>query len=108
MVGHVQCADGTKEDSVELLQAFKPAFGNVVAFFQVVVGAPREMLDTQLEAAILPRQGLQHLQTGRDDFRADAIARDGCNLVFTHSVAPLIVFHTPKAAFNRQVCRRLL
>ncbi|MND04987.1 hypothetical protein D3C83_255280 [compost metagenome] len=51
---------------------------------EVVVAAPREMLDLELESTLASGEHLQRLKAGCDDFDADAIAGNGCDFVFAH------------------------
>ena len=57
-----------------------------MAVLEVVVAAPREMLDVETESAVAGGEHLQHFQAGGDDFDADAVAGDGCNFVFAHGL----------------------
>ena len=83
MVGHLLAADRSEEDGVELAQLLEPALGDVMAMLQVVVGAPGKAL--YLEAEIGARcDRLEHLQAGRDDLDADAVAGDGRDAVGAH------------------------
>ncbi len=84
VVGHVGRADRAEEDGVERLEPLEPALGYVMAVLEVVVAAPREMLDRETESAVAGGEYLQHFQPGRDDFDADAVAGDGCDSVLTH------------------------
>src|SRR6185503_15314800 len=84
VVGHVGRADRTEENRVESLELLEPSIRDVVTVAQVVIAAPLEMLDVQLEAAVSRGEHLQRLQPGRDHFDADAVTGYGCNPVFTH------------------------
>jgi hypothetical protein len=55
------------------------------AVLLVVVGAPVEVGDLELEAAIALGADLEHLEAGGDHLRPDAVARNGCNSMCTHS-----------------------
>ena len=52
---------------------------------EIVVAAPREVLDLEPEAVVALRQHFQYLETGGDHLDADAVTGNGCNSVFTHS-----------------------
>lgn len=58
--------------------------GYVAAVLEVVVAAPREVLDLEAEAAVAAGQHFEHLEPRGDHLDADAVARDRRNPVFTH------------------------
>jgi len=56
--------------------------------FLVVLAAPIEMVDFELEAALALGQCMQHLDTGRYDFRADPVAGNGGDPIRLHRQSP--------------------
>ena len=63
MIGHVGRADRAEENRVERLELLEPAFGNVIAVLQVVVAAPRKVLDVELESRRRGRRALRGLSS---------------------------------------------
>ena len=86
--GNVGRAHRTEVDRVERLELFEPVGRHHAAVLLVVVAAPVELLDLQLERAFAAGQRSQHLDAGVDDFRADPVAADGSYLVRLHSARP--------------------
>ena len=101
VIGHVRRADCAEEDRVERLELLEPALGDVVAVLQVVVAAPRKVLDLQPEAAVAAGEHLEHFQAGRDDLDADAVAGnrgDAVSRTGTVGENPIVTAHrlTPR------------
>ena len=59
------------------------------AVLLVVVRAPVEILEVQREFTVALGAGLQNLDAGSDDFRADAVSGNGGNPVSTHGISPM-------------------
>ena len=71
----------------------------------VVVGAPVEALEVELEAPVALGQRLENLDAGGDDFLADAITRDGCDPVAVHRLVLLAVAaDMPRSGFEFASC----
>src|SRR4029077_10770012 len=60
------------------------ALGDVVPVLQVEIGAPREVLHLEGEAAVLPGEHLEDLEARVDDLGADAVTGDAGDLVLAH------------------------
>jgi hypothetical protein len=54
------------------------------AVLLVVVATPVEVIDLEAETAVAPGQRLQHFDAGRNHFRADAVAGNGCDRIGLH------------------------
>ena len=84
MVGDIGRADGAEKDGVEGLELRHSVLGHHAAVGLIVVRAPVEVMDAELEISAALLEHLQHLQTGGDDLGADPVGRNGGNLVFAH------------------------
>ncbi len=85
MIGHIGRADRTEIDRIEGFQALDAALGHQHAIGLVVIRAPREILDLQRE---LSRRGQRRpsrtAKPGSDDFLADSITGNGCDVICLH------------------------
>src|ERR1019366_8669403 len=88
MVCNLQAADGAEEDRIERPQPLQPAFGDVVAALEEVLGVPVETLDREAKAPIDRGARGQHLQPGGDHLGPYPVARDGGEAVFAHASLP--------------------
>ena len=59
-------------------------FRHHAAVFLIVLAAPAEMIDFELETALAFGQRLQHFDAGRHHFRADSVAGNGGNSIGLH------------------------
>lgn len=78
---HTWSAYGTKDPRVELAECLQGIFRDVPAILLIVLGAPGDMGEINVEGPKGLGQFLHYLDGGRDDFGADAIAGDGGDLV---------------------------
>jgi hypothetical protein len=84
MVGNVGMAGRAKQDRIVFGDLLASVDRHHAAVLLVVIAAPVEMVDLEGKAALALRDGFEHLDTGRHDFRADAVAGNGCDLVALH------------------------
>jgi hypothetical protein len=74
-------ADGAKQNGILFAQLRQPILRHEGAGAAIALAAPVKALDVKGKPAIGFAQCLQHLQSGFDHFRANAIGPDGCNFV---------------------------
>ncbi len=86
VVGHVGRPDRAEVNCVMILDLIAPVGGHHDAMPLVVIRAPVEMIERECKAAVARCQRFQDLDTGRDDFFADAVARDGGDFVGFHGL----------------------
>ena len=81
VVGDARIAERADEDRVELAQHLVAVGRQRLAGLQIVIGAPRQVLEIEAAAEDLA-DGLQHLDGFRGDVLADAVAGDDRNSHF--------------------------
>ena len=86
VVGDARIAERADEDRVELAQHLVAVGGQRLAGLQVVIGAPRQVLEIET-AAERVSDGLQDFDSFRRDVLPDAVSR---NDRYTHSIAMAI------------------
>ena len=74
-------------DRVDVAQPLKPVGRHRHAVVAVVVRAPIERDDLELES-IAPRAGIKNLEPGHDHFWANSVARDCRDFVRPHDPPP--------------------
>ena len=84
MIRNVRVTGRTEQDRVKTAQGIDPILRHHLAMLSIIVAAPGEMLEIQLESGIAGRKGFENLNTGINYFRPNAITGDGCNFVFFH------------------------
>jgi hypothetical protein len=87
-VRHARVADRAEIDRVELQELVAPVGVEHLPLFEVVVAAPGDVGEIQLEAVVLGGH-LEHLDASGDDFLADAVAGDDCDAMRLHAVRNL-------------------
>jgi hypothetical protein len=80
MVGHTGKADGAEENRIMISQPGDTVLGHHSAGRSVRFATPGELVKPEADAEG-GAYGLQNFQTFRDDFFADAVARNHCNFV---------------------------
>ena len=89
VIGHIGRTHRAEEYGIESFEFVETTGGNVVAVLEVVVAAPGEMLDVELEPAVAAPEPVQHFESGGNHFGADAIAGDGGNPIGAHGSQPV-------------------
>ena len=81
VVGDTRIAKRADEDRIELAQQLVAIGGHRFAGLQIVIGAPREMLEIETASEHVA-DGLQDLDSFRCDVLPDPVSRDDCNAHF--------------------------
>ncbi len=84
VVGHVRRTDGAEVECVEAAQLLVPTGRHHDAVLLVVVRAPVEVGDVELEPAVALGADLEHLEAGCNDFWPDAVTWNCGDLVRAH------------------------
>src|SRR5207245_2538852 len=80
VVGHAGESHGAQEDRVVLADLGEAVLRHHLAVLLVVLAAPRLLVPGERETELPPR-GFQHALAFGDDFHADAVSGDDCDLV---------------------------
>ena len=89
MVGHVGRADRAEIDRVVIPDLVAPVGGHHQAGRLVIIRAPIEMIEGELESAVAPRQRGERLDAGRHDLLANSVAGDDRDSIALHGELPL-------------------
>ena len=90
MVWNIGVAGRAEQDRVLVAQRVEAVLGHHDAMPAVVVAAPVEVLEHELQSAFVG-QCLQQPTTGGNDFLADTVAGDGRNAIGLHGLTPAII-----------------
>src|SRR5205823_12388160 len=85
VVGHAREADGAEEDGVVAADPIEAVVRHHPAVAGEVLAAPGVLVPVELDA-VLAAGGLEDALAFRDDFLADAVARDHCDAVGGHAL----------------------
>ena len=88
VIGYARIAGRAEVDGIEGLELIGGALRHHAAVGDVVIAAPGEARERQLEAAGALREGGQHLLAGGNDLLADAVAGNGRDAVRAHDAHP--------------------
>ena len=84
VIGHVRRTHGAEIERIEAAQLLVATGRHHDAMLLVVVRAPVEVGDIELEAAVALGADLEHLEAGGDNLRPDTVAWNGGNSMCTH------------------------
>ena len=77
-------AGGAEQDRVVTADLLAAVLGHHAAVLLVIFAAPVEAIELEGERPLAGGQRLKNLNSGVDDFRADAVAGNGCDCVGFH------------------------
>src|SRR5258706_8971184 len=91
MVRDLRMPGRAEQDGIVLPDQVPAIRGHHATVPFVVLAAPVEVVNREPEAPLARRDGVEHLDAGRDHLGADAVARDGRDRVGLHDGSPKVV-----------------
>jgi hypothetical protein len=86
VVGNVGVAGRAEQDRVVIADLLAAVLGHHAPVFLVILAAPAEVIELEGESPFALGQRPQDFDSGVDDFRTDAVAGNGCDLVGLHGL----------------------